>query len=73
MDYQILTSSSPSGLTQKVNEHIKEGWKPVGGHQVVENHRQNRYSGTQHQDTTIQSEYSQTMMKENFWTDNPLK
>lgn len=64
MDYTILYSSSPSGLTQKVKEHIKEGWIPVGGHQVVELHRQNRFSGSQHMDTRIESEYSQTMIKE---------
>lgn len=64
MEYQILYSGSPSGLTQKVNEQIKEGWKPVGGHSVVEHHRQNRFSGSQHMDTRIESEYSQTMIKE---------
>ena len=64
MEYVILTSHSPHSLTNQVNEKIKEGWKPVGGHHVVEIHRQNRYSGSQHQDTNIQSEYSQTMTKE---------
>lgn len=65
MKYEILYSSSPSGLSQKVNEHIKqEGWKPVDGHKVVELHRQNRFSGSQHMDTRIESEYSQTMIKE---------
>jgi hypothetical protein len=64
MDYKVIYSSSPEGLTSKVKESITDGWKPVGGHHVVETHRQNRYSGSQHMDTHIQSEYSQTMTKE---------
>ena len=64
MEYKIVYSSSPSGLSEKVNTLIKEGWTPQGGHQVVEVHRQNRFSGMQHKDTTIESEYSQTMFKE---------
>ena len=63
MDYKILTSGSPSGLTHKVKESTTEGWTPVGGHQAVEVHRQNRYAGTQHMDTRIESEYTQTMIK----------
>ena len=64
MDYKVIYSSSPEDLTRKVKELILECWKPVGGHSVVETHRQNRYSGSQHMDTQIQSEYSQTMTKE---------
>lgn len=64
MEYKIVYSSSPSGLSEKVNNLIKEGWKPVGGHSVVEHHRQNRFRGTELVDTTIESEYSQTMIKE---------
>jgi len=64
MDYKILTSGSPDQLTTRVNEYIKEGWKPIGGHSVVETHRQNRYSGSQHMDTLIKVEYSQTITKE---------
>jgi hypothetical protein len=47
-----------------VKEQISEGWKPIGGHGVVEVHRQNRYSGSQHMDTIIKVEYSQTMIKD---------
>jgi hypothetical protein len=65
MEYRILTSGSPSGLSTKVGEFIKDGWRPVGGHQVIEIHRQNRYSGSQHMDTRIKVEYSQTMIKDN--------
>jgi hypothetical protein len=64
MDYKIITSSSPEQLSSRVMEYIKEGWKPIGGHSVVETHRQNRYSGSQHMDTQIKSEYSQTITKE---------
>ena len=50
MEYKVITSSSPEGLNEKINNLIKDGWKPTGSHQVVEQHRQNRYSGIQHQD-----------------------
>ena len=64
MEYKVLTSSSPEGLTEKINNLIKDGWKPTGSHQVVEQHRQNRYSGSRHQDTLIKHEYSISMVKE---------
>jgi hypothetical protein len=64
MSYDIIYSSSPEGLVKKVNEKINEGWKPVGQHQVVEYHHQNRYSGTQLMDTIIKLEYSQTIIKD---------
>jgi hypothetical protein len=64
MEYKILSSRSPEELSRKVNEHIQEGWKTNGGHSVVEVHRQNRFSGSQHMDTRIEVEYSQTIIKE---------
>ena len=64
MEYKIVSASSPEGLSNKVNLFISEGWKPIGSHCVVEEHRQNRYSGSQHMDTTIKVEYSQTIIKE---------
>lgn len=64
MEYKIISSRSPEELTRKVNEQLNEGWKLVGNHNVVEIHRQNRYSGQQHMDTRIEVEYSQTMIKE---------
>ena len=64
MEYKVVSSSSPEGLTRQVNELILSGWKPVGSHSVVEDLRQNRFSGTQHMDTIIKTEYSQTMIKE---------
>jgi len=63
MEYKILTSSFPAGLTQKVEQSIIEGWTPISGHQVVEIHRQNRYSGAQLMSTQIQLEYTQTITK----------
>lgn len=62
MEYKVITSSSPEGLNEKINNLIKNGWKPMGSHQVVEQHRQNRYSGMQHQDTLIKHEYSISMI-----------
>lgn len=64
MDYKIVSASYPDGLTKKVKELLEEGWKPVGGHCVVEEHKQNRYSGMLLMDTIIKVEYSQTMIKE---------
>ena len=66
MDYKIVSSTYPEGLTSKVKEMMEEGWKPIGGHSVVETHKQNRYSGSQHMDTIIKIEYSQTLIKEQY-------
>lgn len=63
MEYIILNSNSPNGLSEKVNNLINDGWKPVGAHQVVEQHRQNRFRGAEHLDTLIENEYSQTMTR----------
>jgi hypothetical protein len=48
-----------------MNSLIKEGWEPKGSHQVVVIHSQNRYSGMQLMDTKHETEYSQTMVREN--------
>ena len=63
MDYKIVTSSNSHTLTENIRLLISEGWKPVGSHQVVTIHDQNRYRGTQHIDTTHETEYSQTMVR----------
>jgi hypothetical protein len=63
MEYKIVNGGSPSELTTKVNEKIKEGWELIGSHQVVIHREQNRYSGMQLMDTLNQLEYSQTMFK----------
>ena len=65
MEYKIVSSSSPQGLTNTLNLLIGEGWEPKGSHQVVVVHSQNRFSGTTHKDTTHETEYSQTMIKNN--------
>ena len=65
MDYKVIATGSHSELTRQVKEHISEGWKPVGSHQVVTRHAQNRFAGLQHRDTQFDLEYSQTMIKEN--------
>jgi len=64
MEYKIVSASSPQGLTSKIIELMTDGWKPVGSHQVVVLHSQNRFSGSQHMDTRNETEYSQTMIKE---------
>ena len=63
MDYKVITSSSPEGLTTKVSEMLSQGWEPVGSHQVLTIKEQNRYRGDQHIDTLYQLEYSQTIIK----------
>jgi hypothetical protein len=65
MEYKIISSSSPQGLSVAVSNSIKEGWEPMGSHQVVVVHDQNRFRGSQHVDTTHETEYSQTMIKKN--------
>jgi hypothetical protein len=64
MEYKIVYAVAPSYLNNEVNNLIKEGWKPIGGHQVVVKHIQNRFSGNQHKDTINELEYTQTMIKE---------
>lgn len=71
MEYKIVNGGSPSELTTKVNEKIKEGWELIGSHQVVIHREQKRYSGMQHMDTLNQLEYSQTMCKKT--EDNVIK
>jgi hypothetical protein len=63
MEYIVLSSGSPSDLSRKVNDHIVTGWKPVGSHQVVTTHKQNRFRGTELVDSLYQHEYTQTMVK----------
>ena len=63
MEYKLITSSSPQGLTNTTNLLIVEGWEHVGSHKVVIVHSQNRFSGTTHKDTTHETEYSQTMVR----------
>ena len=64
MEQKIITSSSASGLNQKIAELQKEGWEPIGSHSVVVIHEQKRFAGTQHRDTIVEREYSQTMRRE---------
>lgn len=63
MEYKIVTSSNPHTLSTKVNDYLLEGWEVVGSHSVVIVHSQNRFSGTTHKDTTHETEYSQTIVK----------
>jgi hypothetical protein len=65
MEYKIVSATSPNYLSNEVNNLIKDGWKPIGSHQVVIRHSQNRFSGMQHKDTLNELEYTQTMIKEN--------
>jgi hypothetical protein len=65
MKYKVVQSDTLGELNTKVNQLIKEGWKPIGSHQVVIIRQQNRYRGTQHFDTLNDVEYSQTLINEN--------
>lgn len=64
MEQKIITSRSASGLNEKIQQALNEGWELIGGHQVVQTHHQLRYSGMQHKDTQIENEYSQTIKKQ---------
>lgn len=63
MKYEILSAITPETLVELVKILIREGWEPVGAHQVVVVHEQNRFRGEQHMDTIHKTEYSQTMCK----------
>jgi hypothetical protein len=63
MEYKIVKSSTASGLAEVVNMYIADGFKPIGSHQVVTTRELNRFRGSQHADTLIDNEYSQTMVK----------
>ena len=56
MEYKIVSSSSPQGLTNTINSLMNEGWEPMGSHQVVIVREQNRFRGDQHIDTTNESQ-----------------
>lgn len=64
MEQKIITSHTASGLNEKIEKMISEGWKPLGSHKVITTHSQNRFAGSQHRDTIHEVEYSQTMVKE---------
>lgn len=63
MDFKIIYSNSPDELNKKIKDLINEGYEPIGSHKVVEIHHQNKFSGSQHMSTFIQSEYSISMIK----------
>jgi hypothetical protein len=64
MEQKIITSSSASGLNQKIAEMQKEGWEPIGSHSVVTTHEQKIFSGLEHKRTEFEREYSQTIKRE---------
>jgi hypothetical protein len=64
MEQKIITAHSASDLNTKLADLMKEGWKPIGSHQVVVSHEQNRFAGMQHKDTIIQHEYSLSVQRE---------
>ncbi len=64
MEQKIITANSASDLNAKLTDLMKEGWKPMGSHQVVEVHHQMRFSGMQHKDTMIEREYSLSVQRE---------
>jgi hypothetical protein len=64
METIIIYSSSPEGLNTKINSNMQIGWKPMGSHQVITKHSQNRFRGDQLVDTIHQAEYSITMIRD---------
>ena len=67
----IIFANTLTELNKMMERMYDEGWKAVGSHKVVEQHRRNRYSGSQHMDTIIEMEYSQSMA--NCMTSNKPK
>ena len=65
MEFKVVRSGSVEGFNEKIGSLIELGWKPIGSHQVVVTHIQNRFSGLQHKDSVHSLEYSISMMKEN--------
>jgi len=65
MEYIIATSATAAELSNRVNELIKDGWKPLDSHKVSIKHQQNRYSGNQHMDTINEFEFTQTLTRIN--------
>lgn len=63
MEYKVVTSSTASGLNDRVNSYLLEGWKIKGSHKVVIKWEQLQFSGSQHKATKIESEYSQTIYR----------
>lgn len=63
IEYKIATSATATELSNKVNELIKDGWKPVDSHKVSIKHQQNRYSGNRHMDTINEFEFTQTLTR----------
>ena len=59
----IIFANTLIELNKIMERMYDEGWKAVGSHKVAELHRRNRYSGSQHMDTIIELEYSQSMAK----------
>ena len=64
MEFKILKDHSIERLNQQIQVYIDLGWKPVGSHQAVVTHVQNRFSGLQHKDSVSTVEYSQSVIKE---------
>ena len=62
-EFTVLTASSGEVLSQKINEHLLEGWHTVGSHQVVMTVTSNRFSGPTPVASVYQSEYSISMRK----------
>ena len=69
MEQKIITSHSAENLNDKLKNLIKEGWRPIGPHQVVETHHQMRFAGMQHRDTMIDREYSLSVQREHTPSD----
>jgi hypothetical protein len=63
MEQKIITSRHASDLNKKIEEMIKEGWEPVGGHTVLTTLEQKQFAGNEHKRTIFEYEYAQSMRK----------
>ncbi len=65
MKYEILSAITPETLVELVKILVREGWQPVGSHQVVVIYEEKMYRGDQHMSTIHKTQYTQTMIKNN--------
>jgi hypothetical protein len=65
IEYKIATSATANELSSKVNDLIKDGWKPVDSHKVSIKLFCWCFSGNRHMDTINEFEFTQTLTRIN--------
>jgi hypothetical protein len=63
MEYKVLMSRNLDVFNQMINDYIKDGWEPLGSHQVIVSMSENNFRGDFNIGSVNEVEYSQTMVK----------